>query len=445
MAISGISSYGLNSLYSYQSSINSLRLTQALSRNPKLNQYQSSTSGSASSVAQKAANNANLSFVNKYTSSMTDLLSAANELKSSNKNGAMSDLAITSSDTDIATVSGKLLVKSDKEYTLDVAQLAQAQVNESAGVKASDYANSAMNFTVGDDKNSVNVQVSAVKANGGSKTNAQMLKEAAEQINKSKAGVTASVVEKDGVASLRLEGKETGAGKEFEVSGELGAAAGAENVKTEAANAKYSVTEGGRTTEYEAATNKVSIGYYGVTAQLKKEGQTTLSAGVDSSKVASAVGDLVDAYNSSLKFLNDNYSNGTGVERQLRSFLTGIGSEQSLKQLGISVNKDGTLDYDKSTLEKNMAKNPSMTKELISGVGGIADRMYNKASNAMNVSSSSLINGNSDSYGSSTGYYPSSAKNSATNPYNVLGMYSRSGAYNMSNYYAVGMMMNYLI
>ena len=445
MAISGISSYGLNSLYGYQSSINSLRLTQALSRNPKLNQYQSSRSSSASSITQKAARNADLSFIKEYSSKMTNLMNAANELKSSNKNGAMSDLSMASSNTDVASVSGKLLVKNDKEYTLDVAQIAQAQMNVSEGVKAADYAGSAMDFTVGDGKNSVNVQVSAVKANGGSKTNAQMLKEAAEQINKSKVGVTASVVEKDGVASLQLEGKETGAGKEFTVSGELGAAAGAENVKTEAVNAKYSVTEGGHTTEYEAATNNVSIGYYGVTAQLKKEGQTTLSAGVDSERVASAVGDLVNAYNSSLKYLNDNYDRGSAVERQLKNFLTGIGSEQSLKQLGISVNKDGTLDYSKSTFEKNMAKNPSMTKELISGMGGIADRLFNKASSAMNVSSSSLINGRSSANSSASGSYPGSVKNPETNPYSVLGMYSRGGAYNMSNYYAVGMMMNYLI
>ena len=166
---------------------------------------------------------------------------------------------------------------------------------------------------------------------------------------------------------------------------------------------------------------------------------------MDSERVASAVGDLVNAYNSSLKYLNDNYDRGSAVERQLKNFLTGIGSEQSLKQLGISVNKDGTLDYSKSTFEKNMAKNPSMTKELISGMGGIADRLFNKASSAMNVSSSSLINGRSSANSSASGSYPGSVKNPETNPYSVLGMYSRGGAYNMSNYYAVGMMMNYLI
>ena len=445
MAINGISSYGLNSIYGYQSSINSLRLSQALSRNPKLNQSYSSSSTS-SLTSRKAAMNADISFVKDYSSKMTNLMNAANELKSSNRSGAMSDLAITSTNNDVATASGKLLVKNDKEYKLDVTQVAQAQVNASEGVKASDYAKSAMNFTVGDGKNSVNVSVGTVKANGGSKTNAQMLKEAADQINKSKVGVTASVVEKDGVASLQLEGKETGEGKTFTVSGEqLGAAAGVENVKTESANAKYSVTADGKTTEYETDKNNVSIGYYGVSVELKKAGEATLKAGVDSGSVASALGNLVDAYNSSLKFLNDNYDKGSGVSRQLRNMISGIGSEQSLKQLGITVNKDATLSFSKSTFETNMQKNPSLTKELISGMGGVADRMFNKATSAMNVSSSSLVNGSSQKSFSGTSSSSSSLESMATNPYSVLGMYSRGGAYNMSNYYAVGMMMNYLI
>ena len=447
MAINGISSYGLNSIYGYQSSINSLRLSQALSRNPKLNQSYSSSSTS-SLTSRKAAMNADISFVKDYSSKMSDLMNAANELKSSNKYGAMSDLSITSTNNDIATASGKLLVKNDKEYKLDVTQVAQAQVNASEGVKASDYAKSAMNFTVGDGKNSVNVSVGTVKANGGSKTNAQMLKEAADQINKSKVGVTASVVEKDGVASLQLEGKETGEGKTFTVSGEqLGAAAGVENVKTESANAKYSVTADGRTTEYETDTNKVSIGYYGVSVELKKAGETTLKAGVDSGNVASALGDLVDAYNSAVKFLNDNYDRGSGVSRQLRNMISGIGSEQSLKQLGITVNKDATLSFSESKFQANMQKNPNLSKELISGMGGIADRMFNKANSAMNVSSSSLLNGSSQKSfsGTSASSSSSSLESMATNPYSVMGMFSKGGAYNMSNYYAVGMMMNYLI
>ncbi len=127
----------------------------------------------------------------------------------------------------------------------------------------------------------------------------------------------------------------------------------------------------------------------------------------------------------------------------MQSLLNGLGSEQSLKQMGITVNKDATLSFSKSTFEKNMAKDPSLTRDLVSGTGGLAERMFNKARSGLNMSSNSLTNGYTSSVYS--GSYGSSSKQSATNPYAVLGMYSRSGVYNMSNYNAVGMMMNYLI
>ena len=115
--------------------------------------------------------------------------------------------------------------------------------------------------------------------------------------------------------------------------------------------------------------------------------------------------------------------------------------------LGITVNKDETLSFSESKFQANMQKNPNLSKELISGMGGIADRMFNKANSAMNVSSSSLLNGSSQKSfsGTSASSSSSSLESMATNPYSVMGMFSKGGAYNMSNYYAVGMMMNYLI
>lgn len=79
-----------------------------------------------------------------------------------------------------------------------------------------------MNFSVGNGIKSVNVNVSAVNKDGSSKTNAQMLREARDQINSGSANVKASVVEKDGMTTLELTGTYTGAANSFEVSGDLG-------------------------------------------------------------------------------------------------------------------------------------------------------------------------------------------------------------------------------
>ncbi len=429
MAINGINSYGMG-YYNYQASINNMRLTQALANNSRLTRSAFSSASSGNNSLKSSVN-----FIKDYSSSMSDLMSAANELRTANSKGVMTDMKVTSSDTSVATATEKLTVKSPKDYMIDVSQIAQAQTNVSGSVKGSDKAESSMDFVVNAGASSVNVRVSALHEDGTSKTNIQMLREAASQINDSSANVRANVVtQKDGTATLELTGKYTGKHNTFNVSGELGAAKGLENVQTEAANAKYSVTENGKKTDYESGTNDISLDHTRIGVTLKGTGTVSIKADVDAEKTASALGSLVDAYNSSLKLLNDNYDRGSGVDRQLRSLVQGLGSEQSLEKLGITVNKDATLKFDKDVFAKNMKENPSLTKDLIAGAAGIADKAFNKASSGLRVNSGSLINGDLSDMQSE----------SFTNPYNVFSMYSRSGVYSLNNYAAVGMMFNLL-
>lgn len=430
MAINGINSYGMG-FYNYQSSINNLRLSQAVSKNPKLQQY----GGLFSSPTMKKALNPSMSFLKQYTSSMSGLMNAANNLKGTNASGVMNDYKLTSSKESVASVTEKFKSRDNKKISLNVKQLAQAQSNVSSGVKASDAAKTSMNFTVKSKSGLSNVQVSSLTSDGRAKTNRQMLQEAASQINKGSSKVKASVVEKDGNVSLELTGEDTGLMNQFSVSGELGAAEGLDTAKVSAEDAKYSVTIDGKTTDYQSASNEVSVDFARIGVSLKGVGETTIQAGPDAGKVADAVGDLVDAYNSSLKLLNDNYGRGSGVERQLRSLVVGLGSEESLEKLGISINKDGTLKLDKEALKKSMKEDPKFTRDLISGSNGIADKAFNKAQNAMNEKSGSLISGDM-----------SNLQETAVNdPINAFNMYSKGGAYMLTNYYALGMMMNYLV
>lgn len=433
MAINGINSFG-TSYYSYQSTINNMRLAQALSKNPRTSQAYSGY-GSKYSASRSAAMQSNINFAKQYSTSMSDLMGTANELRVTNRNSVLNDLTVTSTDTSIATAKERLTVRDQKDIRLDVQQIAQAQVNVSDDVRALAKAESDMDFTVDDGIRSVNVKVGAVDNNGVSRTNVDMLKEAAEQINRGNSGVAASVVQKDGMASLQLESRYTGADNTFRVSGQMGAAAGAENLRTEAANAKYSVSSNGRTMQFESPANDVTVDSTRIGVTLKGIGQTTISAGADVEKTASAIEDLVKSYNSSLKLLYDNHNRGTGVDRQLRNMASGLGTDQSMEKLGITVNKDATLSFDRGSFVENIKKDPARMRSLVSNVSNMAERVYAKAQTGMNVSSSSLVNG--DVSGASS--------KSITNPYNVFAMYSKSGAYNMSNYYAVGTMMNYLI
>lgn len=433
MAINGLNSH--MGYYNYQASINNFRLTQALSNNQRFMQAITPVSRVSSNSYRNTSLTSSMAFVKNYSSSMSNLMSSANALKGSNQKGVMNDMVVSSSDEAVAAATEKLPVRNKQSVDLEVQQLASAQVNVSQGVKASEKAASDMNFTVGNAASSMNVQVSALNSDGTAKTNAQMLSEAAGQINRGSSNVKASVVQKDGVASLQLEGRYTGAANTFSVNGELGAAAGADTVETEAADSKYSMTVGGKTTQRQSYSNNISLDSMRIGVELKGVGKTTINADVDSEKVASALGDLVNSYNSSLKLLNDNYDRGTGVDKQLRNLVAGLGSEKSLNQLGITVNKDATLNFDKSVFAKNMKDNPSLTRSLITGPGGIADSAFNKGNAGLNTRSSSLIDGDL-----------TNAQNEyITNPYNSFSSFSRSSAYALNNYVAVGMMLNYLV
>lgn len=429
MSINGINSYGMG-YYNYQSSVNNVRLRQALAKNPRFSQ-----SPVSPVLPVENSLKSGLDFVKKYTSGMSDLMSTANELRGTNSNGVMHDMAVTSSNEAVAKAAEKLPVRSTKDIRIDVAQIARAQTNVSDGVKASDTANADMNFRVGNSTDFVDVQVSAVDKDGVSKSNIQMLEEAAGRMNGSDANIKASVIQKDGTASLELTGKSTGAAHGFHISGELGAAKGADKVKTQAQNAKYSVTAEDRTIRYESSGNDVSVDGARIGITFKGAGKTVIRADVDAQKVGAALGSLVDSYNSSIKLLNDNYERGSGTYRQLHNLVRGLGSEQSLGMLGITVNKDATLKFEKSVLQKNLKEDPAFTKELITGPGGIADKAFGKAASGMQMNSSSLID--SDLANAQMG--------AVTNPFNMLSMYSRSGVYSMNNYSAVGLMMNYLV
>lgn len=429
MAINGINSYGMG-YYNYQSSINNMRLSQAISKNPKLQQY----NGLFSSSAAKPAFNSSMNFVKQYTSSMSELLGAANNLKGTNASGVMNNRKVTSSKESVATVTEKFKTKDNKKISLNVTRLAQAQSNVSSSVKASDTAKNNMSFTVKSKNGFANVQVNNLTNDGKARTNKQMLEEAANKINMAKSGVQAKVVEKDGNVSLELTGEETGKINAFTVDGNFGDFSGLDKAKTEAGDAEYSVTENGKTQKYQSATNNVSVDFTRIGVTLKSVGETTIQTETDPEKIVSAVSDLVDAYNSSLKMLNDNYDRGTGVEKQLRNMVMGLGSDKSLEKLGITVNKDATLKLDTEELKKSLKEEPDLVRNLISGPGGIANTAYNKAINGINTRSSSLINGDMQSVQSEM----------MSNPINLYSTVSRSGAYTMSNYYAVGMMMNYL-
>ena len=86
------------------------------------------------------------------------------------------------------------------------------------------------------------------------------------------------------------------------------------------------------------------------------------------------------------------------------------------------------------TLAEQLKKDPTLTRDIISGANGMASRAYGKATGGLEANSVSLINND----------LKAAEVDNITSEYNFMNMFARSGAYNLNNYYALGLMVNYL-
>lgn len=434
MSVGRISS-SMASYMNYTSSINQLRLQQALQNYRSNRQAVSPVQRVNSSYKDSSLN-----FLKSYNTTMSDLMQSANTLRESNSSGAANALKLGSSNEAVVMAEERFGgVRSGQELTLNVTQVAKAQMNESKAVDASERASSGMDFTIRSENASggvsyASVKVDARKSNGGLRTNQEMLEEAASQINRAKSGVEASVEVKDGKASLRITGKTIGEGNTFQVNGNTGIAEGLSEMSQAAQNANYSVTQDGRSLNYVSSTNEVSLDMGRVKATLRGEGKAVISAQQDNEKLASAVSDLVKNYNKAVEFLGSNTDKGSAVNMQLRNMVRSLGSEQSLEKAGITMNKDGTLSFDKETLAVNMKKEPDLVRDVISGRNGIAQAAFDRGTAALRTNSAQLVQNMRQTEASQ-----------ATDSYHFMNTFSKSGAYNLSNYMALGLMMDYFV
>lgn len=411
MAIGGIGS-SYNNMYGIYSNYNNYRLQTALAKHGMSGTNSTRTSGTGTSV-----NSGSVDFLKQYNTTMSNLLSSANALMAANGTGVMSDLSVSSSDTDVADASINYRPREAKTFAVDVQQLAQAQQNNSTGVTGGQLATEGMDFKIESAQGrTINVNVSALYDDGTAKTNRQMLREAAAQINQAGGSVRAKVIEEDGNVSLQVSGKETGQHNSFSVTGDLGAAKGLERETMSAQNAEYTVTENGRTTSHASDTNSIGLDLGRINVQLKDTGSVNISTAPDDKKIVSAVEDLVKSYNSAIELLSANSGRGSGVERQLRNMLMGIAPEKSLDLVGITTNKDGTLKVNAETLTEKLQKDPSLTKEILSGANGMASRAYGKATSGLEANSVSLINND----------LKSAEVDNVTSEYNFMNMFARS-------------------
>ena len=430
--MNGISNY-YNTYSNSVNAMNQLKLQQALN---KLESNNSGSSSISSSTSTSSLNSGSATFLRNYNSAMSDLMASANSLRDVNSAGVNNTFTVNSSDSDVLTATKNYTLRKEESFDVSVEQLATAQQNVSNALANNGLATQDAQFSIETSKGSANINVSAIGTNGARKTNRQMLNDIAKEINRQNIGVKASVEVKDGKSTLKLTSKETGTDNSFIVNGTFAQENGLDTVSTAAQNAEYSVTDdSGNTQKFTSNSNKVSLDYGKATMTLKSVGNATVSVGVSNDTIADAVEDLIDKYNKALSVVSSNTDRGSGVKNQLSQMLRGPASEKSMELIGITKNSDGSLSLDREKLLEQLEEDPSLTKDIISGSNGIAQGAYRVAETAFSRSANSLIGSDLNQM----------QEDSGMDTMNLMHRFSRSGAYNLTNFYSVGLLMNMLV
>jgi flagellar hook-associated protein 2 len=303
-------------------------------------------------------------------------------------------------------------------HSLSVSQLAQSQL-----VATSDFSSSTATVGTGTISiqlgawNSTNTAFTPNSSSGATtitiSAGNNSLQGVANAINAANAGVTASIVNDGTGARLVLTSSTTGANNGFEVSvndsdgnntDASGLSALAYNPAASGGTPQTTLLQSAQNANLtidgvaiSSATNTVSNALQGVTLNLTgtTSTPTTLQISQDTSAANSAIQGFVAQYNalvSTIAGLTANTPGGTNgplaadpsvavITTDLQNIVasvfnnTGSSSIQSLNDLGIAFQEDGTLTLDQSTLNSALASNPSAVAQLFSNTGTASDAL----------------------------------------------------------------------
>ena len=371
-------------------------------------------------ATQEASYNAKLSGIGALKGALAAFQTSVQGLSDLSKFQAFK---IAAADSAVVAATGSTTATAGT-YALEVSKLAQAQKLASAGQSSSTAAigTGTITFDFGTisggafDSASGKYTGASFASNGnGSKTvtidsSNNSLSGIRDAINKAGIGVTASIINDGGTSPFRLVLSETATGKtnslKIAVSGDAGlqallnhdpAAAPAGQGFTEtvtAQNAEFKVDG----VAISKSSNTVTDVIEGVTLNLLKTNAgspTSIAVTRDTAAANGAVTQFVSAYNqinATMKQLSA-YDAATkkasvltgdatlrAIQVKVRGVLTaavdgGAGAYSRLSDIGVSLQKDGTLALDSSKLQKAMDSNFSDIASLFAATGKSSDSL----------------------------------------------------------------------
>ncbi|RQO68203.1 flagellar protein [Aquitalea sp. FJL05] len=355
--------------------------------------------------------------VSTYKTDLSDMgqissaLSALQTSVSSLSSGAfLQTYKATTSDSTIASVATSTGGIAGS-YQLDVSKLAQSRQlvfdqnstgqSISSATTALSSVPASLTFSVAGTSTTVNLN------NGGS--GGESLQNISDAINSANAGVNASIVQYNGNYSLVIASANSGSANAFSVT-----AGGSDSGNTSgntlaglrqsstAATESFAASDALMTVNgvnVSSSSNSVTGVISGATVNLEKTGQVSIGMSQDTSGIASSLQSFVDAYNkvhstTSSAFSSDMKGDDSllSIQDQLSSVLqtqvAGVNAASSyayLSQVGISLQKDGTLALDQTAFNKALTSNPTAVANLFgnSSSTGFADRFNTTINNLL--------------------------------------------------------------
>lgn len=346
--------------------------------------------------------------INQIESDMTALQNALTAL--GQPVGALTSMTASSSNSGIVTASAQSGTVAGNHVVVvnNLASTASWYSNEETSGTAA-LPTGSFTLTVGSN--------APVTINTGAGTSGDTLADLATYINGLGAGVTASVVNDSAGSRLAIVSNSSGAANNFTVT----AATGLTFTQAVSGADAHLTVDG---IPIDSASNTVTGAVTGVTFNLLSASPTEVNIAIapDSGQISTAVTNFVDAYNTVIGDVNKEYTvgangaqgplSGDPVLSMLQSDLLSAGSYvgggngvSTLADLGITMNNDGTLTLDTSTLNNAVQNNFSAVQSFFQGTAsnGFASSLNTQlgtftdsVSGAFTVDLQSISNENSD-------------------------------------------------
>lgn len=329
----------------------------AASRTPKVQRFD-------------ALSRANQAKVSTLAQARSDLDNFADSLEGLAADGSLRSKPTVSDDTAISVSAnaGTLLGNFSGEITVQTLAKAQTVYSAQLASRSSSIGQGTLTLNIGSSAYAIAIDTSNDSLDG-----------LASAINAAGSGVTAKVVNDAGQFRLVLKG-ESGAAKAFELTAGAGAPASLQRFSSAAMSTGQSASDATFTVDgvaYQRPSNSFDDVIPGMAITLKKADPTSaisISAVRPTDSIKQTLTDFVSVFNTLKKDATAarNANNGSpalrAFERQLNGFiarpLTSHSAVNSLADIGISTNRDGTLSIDTKRLDAALRNNPDAVEAM---------------------------------------------------------------------------------